>query len=145
MNWPVKTTMPKIFAKILGPAWSAFKQSGFVKEAVVPKFFRGRTEGFFIAKFFAVQKQTGVRTRTHTPPIGSVPPPAGRRKAGQQQSAAAQCHSSDTRKMSWIYRQVFESYPFSNPSERAPQTHDGKRRALLLYSRTAQNSSCGSG
>jgi hypothetical protein len=59
------------------------------KEAIVPKFFRGRTEGFFIAKFYAAQKQTGARTRTHTPPIGAVPPPAGRRKAGQQKFAAA--------------------------------------------------------
>lgn len=42
----------KIFAKIPADHWKAFKFAGYAKEAVIPSFFQGTTDGLFIAKFF---------------------------------------------------------------------------------------------
>ena len=47
----------KIFAKISAPAWNAFKSADYIKEAVVPGFFTGKTDGFFIAKYFSSRRQ----------------------------------------------------------------------------------------
>ena len=48
----VKNGYGKIFAKIPAPAWNVFKSADYIKEAVVPGLFTGKTDGFFIAKYF---------------------------------------------------------------------------------------------
>jgi hypothetical protein len=52
----------KIFAKIPVTRWKAFKSAGYVREAVIPGFFKGMTDGLFIAKFFSAERQkaTGI-------------------------------------------------------------------------------------
>jgi len=47
----------KIFAKIPASEWNAFKSADYIKEAVVPRFYKGKTDGFFIAKYFSVRRQ----------------------------------------------------------------------------------------
>lgn len=110
----LKNGYGKIFTKIPAPAWKVFKSADYVKEAVVPGFFSGKTDGFFIAKYFSAGRQRvqnverllrlatnagkGVANNTH--PTGNALPDV------------VSCKPSDAEEMSAIYRQVFSSYPF---------------------------------
>jgi hypothetical protein len=47
----------KIFAKVTEPAWPAFQSADYVAEAVVPGFFSGRTDGYFISKYFSERRR----------------------------------------------------------------------------------------
>lgn len=104
----------KIFAKIPAPAWNAFKSADYIKEAVIPGFFKGKTDGFFIAKYFSAKrqqaqnvekllrlvKQDGERSAKHN------------HRTGKTARDVVSCKPSDAEEMSVIYQQVFKSYPF---------------------------------
>lgn len=104
----------KILAKIPATAWPVFRSCGYLKEAVVPGFFNGRTDGFFIAKYFSTERQNdpsrGKRLqdirRTGTGSAGHID------QCGRADLAVVACQSSDAGEMSTLYRQVFQSYPF---------------------------------
>ena len=110
----VENGYEKIFAKIPATAWNAFKSADYIEEAVVPNFFAGKTDGFFISKYFsagrqkapnaeklsALLKRTGGNSKNRDPETGAA------------RGTVEPCKSSDAAEMSAIYRQVFESYPF---------------------------------
>ena len=104
----------KIFAKIPAPVWDAFEAAGYVPEAVVPDFFYGNTEGLFIAKYFAAERQVVPEIKTLIRSIQQAPEtelPATHRPLNQNYRIDA-CQLSDAAEMSDIYRQIFTSYPF---------------------------------
>jgi len=110
----LKNDYGKIFAKIPAPAWNAFKSADYIKEAVVPGFFTGNTDGFFIAKYFSAGrkrahnvdkllrfvKQDGERSANNI------------HRTGKATRDVVSCKPSDAAEMSVIYQQVFKSYPF---------------------------------
>ena len=110
----LKNGYGKIFAKIPAPAWNAFKSADYIKEAVVPGFFTGKTDGFFIAKYFSAGRQKVqnveklLRFVEHTIE-GSV---NNIHRTGRGTRDVVSCKPSDAAEMSVIYQHVFKSYPF---------------------------------
>ncbi|MDJ0784876.1 MAG: putative beta-lysine N-acetyltransferase [Desulfosarcinaceae bacterium] len=99
----------KIFAKIPATAWHAFQDAGYIREALVPGYFNGLTDGLFIAKFFSEAR----RKRTKPPnfdPLGS----AGKKSVPTAIPSLTiqDCIPADSDAMAAVYRQLFESYAF---------------------------------
>jgi putative beta-lysine N-acetyltransferase len=110
----LKNSCGKILAKIPAPVWNDFKSAGYVKEAVVPKFFKGQTSGFFIAKYLSAERQKdesvkGLLNLVHQTPVGSI---NNKHRKSRVVRDVVPCKLSDAKEMSVIYQQVFESYPF---------------------------------
>ena len=104
----------KIFAKIPAPAWPIFKSGGYVKEAQVPGFFHGQTDGCFVAKFFSPERRqipTAEKRLERIGPqgMGSADPI---HRPGRFGRVVKACRPSDAEELSRIYRRVFASYPF---------------------------------
>jgi len=104
----------KIFAKIPAPAWNAFKSADYTKEAVVPGFFAGKTDGFFVAKYFSAGRQKARNVEK----LSGLVKQAGEGSAnknhrtGRAARDVVSCNPTDAAEMSGIYRQIFKSYPF---------------------------------
>ena len=69
----LKNGYGKIFAKIPAPAWNVFKSADYIKEAVVPGFFTGKTDGFFIAKYFSARRQKAQNVKKQFPDLWKYP------------------------------------------------------------------------
>lgn len=104
----------KIFAKIPEPEWYAFESANYIKEAVVPKFFEGRTDGYFISKYFDARRESEPNEKNHLSFIGQAQNglvgPSNR--IGRAMRDVVLCTPADAAEMSAIYRKVFKSYPF---------------------------------
>lgn len=110
----LKNQYGKIFAKV--PNWtrSKFEREGYVNEAIVPRFFRGKIAGSFMAKFFDPAR-AGNRNATETNQIIEM-------AKGKQCSIAKQTLPSGYRlgkldhknaaELAELYAEVFKSYPF---------------------------------
>lgn len=110
----LKNSYGKILAKIPAPVWNDFKSSGYIKEAVVPKFFKGQTSGFFIAKYFSAERQKDKRVKDLLSLVKRTPNGSKNNKHRNRRIVRdiVPCKLSDTKEMGVIYQQVFESYPF---------------------------------
>jgi len=110
----LKNGYGKIFAKIPEPEWNAFKSADYIKEAVVPGFFAGKTDGFFIAKYFCIRRKKAqnlekLKRLVKQTGEGSANNMHGRGRAIWD---VVLCNPSDAAEMSAIYQRVFTSYPF---------------------------------
>ena len=110
----LKNDYGKIFAKIPEPEWKVFKSADYVKEAVVPGFFNGKTDGYFIAKYFSAGRQ---KTADFEKLLRPVNEPGenfahNKHRSGGVARDIIRCHPSDAAEMSVIYQRVFKSYPF---------------------------------
>jgi beta-lysine N6-acetyltransferase len=99
----------KIIAKIPVTAWHGFKAAGYIQEALVPGFFNGETDGLFIAKFYAQDRQqpTGEAGGGHGNDV-----PAETTQTAMPAPALAVCTPVDAASMARIYARVFETYAF---------------------------------
>jgi putative beta-lysine N-acetyltransferase len=104
----------KIFAKIPAPAWDVFQAAGYGIEAVVPGLFQGKTDGFFLAKYFAAERQ-----KAENLPSPLQPGDADKKKKADRRSRTTSasgdivsCRPAEADEMSAVYRRVFASYPF---------------------------------
>lgn len=103
----------KIFAKIPATAWHPFKNADYAKEAVVPEFFTGKIDGFFIAKYFSLARQNTPKSES----ASGFALPGNKKRAddgfhtGKVKQDVASCKPSDAGEMSAMYRQIFSSYP----------------------------------
>ena len=110
----LKNGYGKIFAKIPFHVWNAFKSAAYIKEAVVPGLYKGKTDGYFIAKYLSakrqkatnVEKQLTLFKKTGERSADNLHP------AGRADRDVVSCKPSDAAEMSAIYQQVFKSYPF---------------------------------
>jgi putative beta-lysine N-acetyltransferase len=99
----------KIFAKIPATAWQRFRNAGYVREAIVPGFFKGEIDGLFIAKFLSkdpqqpTQKTGGDRGRDV---------PAEPLQTAHLPIAIRACTPADADGMATIYGRTFASYAF---------------------------------
>ena len=104
----------KIFAKIPAPSWNAFKSADYIKEAVVPGFFAGKTDGFFIAKYFSARRQKAHNAENLLRLVKKAGAGSANNnhRTGRAPQDVIACKPSDAAEMSVIYHQVFKSYPF---------------------------------
>jgi len=110
----LKNGYGKIFAKIPAPAWNAFKSADYIKEAVVPGFFRGKTDGFFISKYFSAERQKAQNVNNLLRFVKQTREVSANNihRTDVATRDVVSCKPSDVAKMSLIYQQVFKSYPF---------------------------------
>lgn len=104
----------KIFAKIPAPAWPAFASAGYVREAVIPGFFQGRTSGYFVSRYLRAGRRRIPPRERHLERIRPrrKGPAARGRRPGCGAPVVSPCRLVDAHAMSRIYRQVFRTYPF---------------------------------
>jgi putative beta-lysine N-acetyltransferase len=104
----------KLFARIPLAAWPAFKTAGFQKEAVIPGFYRGQTDGLFVARYFSAQRQVqpNAETLPRLPDKRDRTAPTTHPAADSTSLPVEMCNLADTGEMSGLFQQVFESYPF---------------------------------
>ncbi|MDK2890986.1 MAG: beta-lysine N6-acetyltransferase [Methanoculleus sp.] len=102
----------KIFAKVPASALSLFIARGYVVEARVPRFFRGREDGYFASKFLDAKRR---RESADAPAVLA----AVREKAGDACPAAlppgwkyAPAAEDDADDLAALYGEVFATYPF---------------------------------
>ncbi|MDY6792238.1 MAG: putative beta-lysine N-acetyltransferase [Thermodesulfobacteriota bacterium] len=110
----LKNGYGKIFGKIPASVWKDFKSADYVKEAVVPRFFLGKTDGFFIAKYFSAKRQRAQDAETLLRLVNNAGRGIANKKPRTDRTVrdVVSCKPSDAEEMSTIYRQVFSSYPF---------------------------------
>jgi beta-lysine N6-acetyltransferase len=99
----------KIFAKIPATHWKAFKSADYAREVVIPGFFKGKTDGLFVAKFFSAKRRKA-NHRIHFSPTGAAYS-RDARDTGSTPPVVA-CTASDTREMADLYQRMFDTYPF---------------------------------
>jgi beta-lysine N6-acetyltransferase len=101
----------KIFAKVPAGLLPPFQTDGYEIEAVIPGFFKGGSNGYFLARYFDPARkqprdQERIRKilaecRMHT---GAPRPATGYR--------LRRCGPADIESMAALFREVFPSYPF---------------------------------
>ncbi len=103
----------KITAKIPVGFRKAFENSGYVEEAVVPGFFNGRKDGYFMAKFLDERRsqETNVSLIKDVLKKAKAKEPAG--DCGDPRPYQIRlCSPDDAKTMAELYRDVFLTYPF---------------------------------
>ena len=99
----------KIFAKIPASAWHCFQTAGYIQEALVPGFFKGKIDGLFIAKFLSEDRQQPFRERE--PSRGKKIPDEPVHPANLRLAIDA-CTPGDADTMARIYARTFDTYAF---------------------------------
>jgi len=104
----------KIFAKVPAWVWDTFKSAGYLKEAIIPGFFSGKTDGLFIAKFLAPERQI---SKTDEKAFRSIKttdlgPAESSKLTGETEYPVESIRSEDAKEISGIYRNNFKTYPF---------------------------------
>ena len=103
----------KIIAKIPAVSWRAFKDDGYEIEAVIPDFFKGFIDSYFVSKFPDEKRGVNQSRYKTVPKItedGTLTKPKPQQTAPQ--SKVEKCTPSDAEEISSVFRRVFESYPF---------------------------------
>jgi putative beta-lysine N-acetyltransferase len=104
----------KIVAKVPASAMEYFAEKGYVVEAVVPGFFKGREDGYFVARYLDPERREVPDIRIIENVLGTAlslsrerrsSPPPGEfeiRPAG----------AGDAPALADLYKRIFETYPF---------------------------------
>jgi putative beta-lysine N-acetyltransferase len=129
----LKNGYGKIFAKIPESSWDAFKSAGYIKEAVVPGFFTGTINGFFIAKYFCPKRQKAQSNETL---FRLARQTRGKSTSGTDGTrrpirSVVSCKPSDVAEMSVIYQKIFQSYPF--PIQKPAYLNRMMRKGVRYY------------
>ena len=129
----LKNGYGKIFAKIPAFSWEAFKSAGYIKEAVVPGLFAGKTDGFFIAKYFCARRQKATNLEKQMRLVRQTGDESANNGHGSGSAIrdVVLCQPSDAAEMSAIYRRVFTSYPF--PIQKPAYLKRMMREDVLYY------------
>lgn len=103
----------KIFARIPAEQWHRFEHSGYTIEAVIPGFFKGSTDGFFIARFLDRQRGLAAPDEQLQKLIAcNTEPPYNQGAEPLSSGHIDICGPTDAPAMSALYRNTFASYPF---------------------------------
>ena len=111
-----KNNYGKIFVKI--PQWAKheFLDHGFVCEAIIPDFFNGKNDGFFLSKFLEKnQQKESEKEKKERKKVLDVFYEKKKRK--QKKPIASDfdlrvISEQDISSLTQLYKQVFKSYPF---------------------------------
>lgn len=104
----------KIFAKVPASAGDAFDERGYIAEALVPGFFRGREDGVFFARYpnpgrrsipdeAAIEEVLATALARREEGIPAAPPPGFTVRPAEPEDATA---------LAALYASVFATYPF---------------------------------
>jgi len=104
----------KIFAKVPVSEKDNFRQRGYVDEAVIPLFFHGSEDVYFMAKYFSKNR---VVDSNHEEISAILEACKERQKNAKHvelpdELSFGTCAESHAPEMSQLYQEVFESYPF---------------------------------
>jgi putative beta-lysine N-acetyltransferase len=104
----------KIFAKLPAWAWEAFHDAGYETEAVVPNFFAGRDDAFFMSRFLtpARKQQENKEEAERVLARAQDTPPMERPAALPETFRHAMLAPENAEELSALYRTVFQTYPF---------------------------------
>lgn len=104
----------KIFAKVPASALPHFEADGYLTEAAVPDFFKGREDGFFMARYFDQARMTDPDADLVRRVLEKA-----REKAGipdvellERDLHCRLATPADCKQMGELYDLVFKSYPF---------------------------------
>jgi len=104
----------KIFAKVRDRYREDFERTGYVSEARVPGFYMGSEDCFFMGKFFSDERKRASDVKK-LDEVLVLAKNKGRVEGGDIKCEGGKiriCTKDDAGKMSEIYREVFDSYPF---------------------------------
>jgi putative beta-lysine N-acetyltransferase len=104
----------KVFAKIPAESSAAFREQGYLEEALVPGFYDGRRDAAFMGRFLTTARETDDRaedTRRNLK-LAEERWGQGLRDDAEPGPAIDQATADDAEEMSRVYREVFPSYPF---------------------------------
>lgn len=102
----------KIFAKIPSTSWPQFQAAGYSIEAVIPRFYYGKTSCCFVAKFFYNRQRTD-EDFTNLQTIIKDEKTLHNGAAGRiSQFQVELCTTTDAEELASFYSTLFESYPF---------------------------------
>ena len=100
----------KVFAKIPEGSWETFKSAGYIREAVIPRFFSGRTDCYFVGKFFADRLRT---EEDFTDLMKIVEDKTFLDRNGVKEGPLIErCSEKDAARLADCYQTAFKSYPF---------------------------------
>ena len=99
----------KIIAKIPAAVWHRFRKAGYIREALVPDFFRGAIDGLFIAKFFSKDRQ---RPDHGTRGAHGQIVPTQAVKTADLPATIDTCSPADADAIARFYARAFETYAF---------------------------------
>ena len=104
----------KIFAKVPEKQTGPFKQAGYITEAYVPGFFRGREGAGFMGFFLNGERQKSANRSLLCKVLATARCKAktGPRDHSSQQYRISRMGVSDADDMAGLYSLVFDSYPF---------------------------------
>lgn len=104
----------KIVAKVPERVWTEFGDQGYVTEAIVPRFYNGESNVFFMGKYLSDERETEDNILT----INNVLSEALRRSGERCGCTLAPeftwgiADEEDAEAISRVYREVFATYPF---------------------------------
>lgn len=103
----------KIIAKIPASSWPAFEEKGYVKEAEIPYFFKGRESAVFLGRFFSHERRKASDEKEIKRILDlSLQTQNTASPSFSDRFTFRKCEKEDTEAMSRIYRTVFPTYPF---------------------------------
>lgn len=103
----------KIIAKIPADAWGPFQAAGYAQEALIPAFFRGRSDALFVAKYTSSEREGRAPSETADRYLNLIRnPTTASDKTVVPVGDLTMCAQADAADMSAIYGRLFKSYPF---------------------------------
>ncbi len=108
-----KQRYTKIFAKVPRQYAAAFIDAGFTDEACVPRFFNGREDALFLAKFFDAKRAAPSDETLLQAVLDKAQQTTAQAPANLPDGLTSRILTpSDTDKLAALYDTVFDSYPF---------------------------------
>ncbi len=103
----------KIFAKIPESSAPAFLDRGYIREAIIPGFFKGEETAFFLGRFLAPDRRRTDRAE-EIEQIAALALDSRQKKTAltPENISIGQCSQQDADAMSDVYREIFPTYPF---------------------------------
>lgn len=104
----------KSFAKIPGDAREEFIRNGYEVEAIVPGFFSGKIDGYFLSKYYSPEREILKNKEEIDRVIGDTEDirESGRINDIDKSLTVRKAEEEDIKELSNLYNLVFESYPF---------------------------------
>lgn len=102
----------KLFCKIPGYTAPIFIAKGFVTEAFVPKFYKGKETAFFMAKYIDKNRRILAEQDNMLELKHELKNASKQNEPQNNNTNAEQLTEDDAQEIASIYKQVFASYPF---------------------------------
>jgi putative beta-lysine N-acetyltransferase len=104
----------KVFAKVPASFEAQFTQCMYRREALIPRFYRGKEDAVFLAKYYDEARVWERRAEQIATVLAAAQAKAGARASAEEpkEMAIEPVTLADIGEMAVIYRTVFDTYPF---------------------------------